>query len=837
MFWANVFLTGQDWLWPAAGISAVAFLILVFSYRNAMSDRWVSLVCLGLKLLAILALATCLLNPLWNDQRPKPGANIFLILADNSQGLQIKDRNKTESRGSELKSLLQPAPTGWQESLDEQFQVRRFLFDSRLQSVRDFGQLDFEGRYSSIGYALKTVARRFEGRPTAGVFLFTDGNATDLPDGLIEGTGLPPVYPVIIGGGEVTRDIAIGTVNSSQTAFEDAPVTLQAEVEVNGYAGQEIVAELFDLNNETPPPATDIETTNAPVRLPTGQPFETQTLQASKDQDVIQFRFQFRPRTTGVGFYQLRVAARDELIHFETPLDSPEATLANNQRTVVVDRGRGPYRILYVTGRPNWEYKFLNRALASDDQIQLVGLIRVARREPKFVFKGRQGETSNPLFRGFDKKTEETEEYDQPVLIRLNTRDALELKGGFPIAEEELYQYHAVILDDLEASFFTQDQQSLLLRYVSERGGGFLMLGGPDGFRSGNYRGTPLANLLPVYLDVPELDIAPENLRMSLTREGWLQPWVRLRTNEADERFRFEDMPGFTSLNRVDHIKPGATPVAMVIDERNRSYPALVSHRYGRGRSAALLVGDYWRWGFKDESSQRDLAKAWRQMVRWLVADVPSRTSLLLQPLVDDPNQSLQIQTRLLDESFQPIDNATVEITVEPVDPALAINRSPETPLPATAGAQQTIEPNTLPALEQPASLRLTAEASSRQAGLFETTYVPRKTGGYRIHAKATDSQGVLLGQTEAGWTANAAAAEFQSLKPNLALLETIAARTGGKVIAADALEDFVRELPSKEAPIQETWSRPLWDHPAVFLFALSCLVIEWGLRRRKGLA
>jgi hypothetical protein len=46
---------------------------------------------------------------------------------------------------------------------------------------------------------------------------------------------------------------------------------------------------------------------------------------------------------------------------------------------------------------------------------------------------------------------EEVAPYDQPVLVRLNTRDEFELRAGFPRVPEELYSYHAVIIDDLEA--------------------------------------------------------------------------------------------------------------------------------------------------------------------------------------------------------------------------------------------------------------------------------------------------------------------------------------------------------------------------------------------------
>ena len=71
----------------------------------------------------------------------------------------------------------------------------------------------------------------------------------------------------------------------------------------------------------------------------------------------------------------------------------------------------------------------------------------------------------------------------KPVLRPLNTRDQFELRGGFPKTAEELYAYEAVVLDDLEAQFFTADQMSLLQKFVSERGGGLLMLGGAESFQ------------------------------------------------------------------------------------------------------------------------------------------------------------------------------------------------------------------------------------------------------------------------------------------------------------------------------------------------------------------
>ena len=158
-----------------------------------------------------------------------------------------------------------------------------------------------------------------------------------------------------------------------------------------------------------------------------------QSKKLSKDSEVVPFHFQVKPERAGLLFYQLRVSAKGELEQFAKPETTREATLANNTSILVVNRSRGPYRVLYVAGRPNWEFKFLNRSLLEDDQIQMAGLIRIAKREPKFDFRGRAGESSNPLFRGFGNQSkEEIERYDKPVLIRLNTQDAAELKGGFP---------------------------------------------------------------------------------------------------------------------------------------------------------------------------------------------------------------------------------------------------------------------------------------------------------------------------------------------------------------------------------------------------------------------
>ena len=780
---ATVLISGRDWVVPAIGFVVAAGALLWWSYRRAAVGGRVGAICFGLKLLGIVALAACLVEPVWTGQRARPGANFFAILADNSQSMQIKDRGEKLTRGEKVREVLGTSKGGWQMQMENDFQVRRYVYDSSLQASTDWDDLNFSGRGSGLAPALRQIAERFKSQPLAGVLVLTDGTDTDGLEEFGE-NDLPPIFPVLVARDETIQDIAIQNVTVTQSAFEDAPVSIQADVSAGGHSGQNLTAQVLEK----------------------GKVVAEQTLRAPRDNQPLPFRFQVKPAQSGVLFYQLRVAGQSAMHEFELGKTTTEATLVNNSRLVQVDRGSGPYRVLYVSGRPNWEYKFLKRAVSEDDQVQLVGLIRIARREPKFEFRGRSGESSNPLFRGFDRKTDETERYDQPVLVRLDTRDESELRGGFPKTPEELFTYEAVVLDDIEAGFFTADQMTLLQKFVSERGGGVLMLGGQESFQNGKYHRTPIGDMLPVYLDVAGEAGPPRERKFSLTREGWLQAWARIRSTESDERTRLEEMPAFQVLNRIRGIKPGASVIASLSDGGGNDYPAIVVQRYGNGRTGALTIGDYWRWGLTQEDLQRDLGKGWRQMIRWLVADTPRRVEFLAQKMPGESGQIFDLRVRVRDEKFLAVDNANVIISVTEV---------------AKAGPP----------------VRLTAEASLQNPGVYTASFVSRQPGAYHANALVTNASGGWVGSAEAGWVSDLAEEEFRSLKPNRSALESLARKSRGELITLEKIEDLVDALPRKTAPVTESWTAPLWHKPAVFLFALACFIAEWGLRRWKGLA
>src|SRR5690242_15895445 len=120
MLFATLIFSSRHWLSLVIVLLAFGIGLLIWSYR-AWSAGWAGWLGAFLKALGLAALGWCLLEPLWFGQRAKPGANLFAVVADNSQGLQIKDRGQTRTRGEELRELLTSEREGWQRRLEEEF--------------------------------------------------------------------------------------------------------------------------------------------------------------------------------------------------------------------------------------------------------------------------------------------------------------------------------------------------------------------------------------------------------------------------------------------------------------------------------------------------------------------------------------------------------------------------------------------------------------------------------------------------------------------------------------------------------------------------------------------
>src|SRR5437667_6367763 len=149
-------------------------------------------------------------------------------------------------------------------------------------------------------------------------------------------------------------------------------------------------------------------------------------------------------------------------------MKAPDDLIEKNNTLDTLNQIRNDHpQILYIEGEPRWEFKFLRRAVQDDPNIHLVTLLRSS--QNKFY---RQGIDNEQM-----------------------------LSEGFPKKREDLFAYKGLIFGSIEATFFTQEQLKMVVDFVSNRGGGFLMLGGRNSFAGGKYQNSPLADILPVRMN------------------------------------------------------------------------------------------------------------------------------------------------------------------------------------------------------------------------------------------------------------------------------------------------------------------------------------------------
>ncbi|MED5285823.1 MAG: hypothetical protein VYC71_07565, partial [Planctomycetota bacterium] len=380
---------------------------------------------------------------------------------------------------------------------------------------------------------------------------------------------------------------------------------------------------------------------------------------------------------------------------------------------------------------------------------------------------------------------------------------------------EELFTYSAIILDDVDAKFFTQNQLDLIKLFVDRRGGGLLMLGGPQGFDRGGFDRSSLSDILPVY---PQTEVVSDStgFRLGLTREGWLQSWTRLRDTQDEETVARASMPDFQSINRVPRVKPGALLIGTLNTSELERLPGLATHTYGRGRAAALMIGDLFRWKLQTpadnpllkknspmpDAPPDDFGQSWRQLLRWLVADLPTRLSAESR-FVQEPIPSREILLNVQNLEYLPDDSASVELSVTYPD-----------------GTQTT----------EAAKWTLTQ-------GQYRALVPLQGEGFYEVVCTATDRNGELIEERTLGWTWEPTGDEYRELVLEKGLWETFAEANDGTLIPPTELASIEDRLRTETLPEKNVYRKPLWHQWPILLIAVTLLTVEWGWRRWIGLA
>ncbi len=448
----------------------------------------------------------------------------------------------------------------------------------------------------------------------------------------------------------------------------------------------------------------------------------------------------------------------------------PEEENKNNNaltRVLYVDNAKP--RVVYMEGEPRWDYKFLRRAVEDDKNLDLYSVVRT---------------TQNKLY----------------VQVPPDAPKG-ELKDGFPTKVEDLFAFQGIILGSVEANYFTAAQQDMIQQFVDRRGGGLLFLGGRASLADGGYDKPPFSDLLPVKLPDHKNTFHIEPASPRLTSAGRDSLITRIEDSPDANVERWKKLPYLMNFQEAGQPKPGALVLAEMTVMGGKPLPLLITEKYGRGRTAVFATGGDWRWQMLQPVQDMSHEIFWRQLLRWLVSDSPTRvvTTTTRPVLYDDGHVHLRAEVR--DTTYLPTSDAQVQAHILGPD-----------------GNSQTVD----------------LRPDSVEPGVYTADWDAAKPGSYVSEVVAQRGQqelgrGVVTFRREDG------VAENFHLEQNRDLLQKLSSETGGRYYQPDQVSRLGEEISYSDAGITVRETKDLWDMPAVFFLVLLLCCGEWLLRRKWG--
>ena len=709
--------------------------------KGRMRDR---IVLTALRMAVLALVLFCLFRPALIVRAAVPQQNVVAVLLDDSRSMQIPDW-EGQARGAFLNEQFGTPDSPLMNALSERFLVRVFRFSSTAERLESASDLSFSGSQTRLAAALDGAREELAGLPVSGMVLVSDGADTSdasLAEALL---GLKaerlPVYTVGVGSPQLPRDIQIDRVSTPRVVLKDASLLVDVVVTQTGYSGRTVTVYVEDEGRIVG---------SEELQLPAdGSPATAQVRAAASEAGPRLFKFRVAPLP-------------DEMI------------TQNNVRETLIDVRDGREKILYFEGEPRFEMKFLRRAVADDENLQVVALQRTA--DSKF--------------------------------LRLDIDDPDELLGGFPRTREELFSYRALILGSIEAGAFTGDQLQMIADFVDRRGGGLLMIGGARSFGEGGYGGTPVADALPLTIDSGTRASEPADLaRLQVlpTRAGESHASTQIAATEAASAARWRDLPQVTSVNAPLTPKPGAIVLLTGTDERGREQPVLTWHQYGRGKAVALTLQDTWQWQMHASISLEDLTHEnyWRQMLRWLVNGVPGVVEARTTAERVEPGEAVTVEAAVVDKAHVELNDASVTAHV-------------------TRPNGGTID----------VSLVWTGERD----GLYRGTFISSEAGTYEVAVDVSRGSAVV-GSDVAFVRAGPSDEEFFDPTMHEGPLRRIADESGGRFYTPDTAAGLAEDVRYAGRGVTSVEERDLWNMPIILIALMSLVCAEWGYRRTVGLS
>ena len=696
----------------------------------------------------------CLLRPVITTMQAAPQETYLGVLIDDSQSMSIADLPGGQSRQAAIGEAF--FEDGIIDELSEFFQIRTFRFDGQTQRINGMEGLSEEGTASSVDQALQYVDDQLNGLRLGGLVLVTDGadNGDSDPINTAQDFGNRRIPIFTVGVGQEDIPQDIGIVDVTAAKTVLEGSVFNVQVDVNH------------------------------------QGFEGQEVGLSiRDGEEIVASEVVTLGTEGVArrFDLELTPERPELIVYDLQIElqSGEIIEQNNSYSFLVDNTeKPPLDVLYIEGHPRNEYKFIRRAVQGDDSIRLATYLQTG--PEKYYRQGIESPT--------------------------------ELAEGFPASKEDLYAYEAIVLGDIEESFFNDDQLQMIDEFVAERGGGFLMSGMVDE----EFIDTPIADILPV--TIVEENFLPGHLRGGirrgdhptaelfyprLTNNGEFSPLLRLSGEDSLNENFWRQLPELQGVYVTGRIKPGATVLLEhpVLQYQNQLLPIVAQQRYGSGRSVSVTTASTWRWQMMMHSEDQSHETIWRQLLRWLAVSAPERITIEFDREFYNVGDEVNVTALVLNDQYEPDNDATLWMqTTDPLDQVIDV------PM----------------------------EWNIEEDGVYRANFTVEEEGVFSLLvdvASAAGDAAVDASEKRTAFVVTPSLREYTNAEMDAVLLGRIADASGGSYFNlsdVNGLPESVEFTPnaySLEVQID------LWDQPWLLALLILLLCIDWISRRMKGLS
>ncbi len=360
-----------------------------------------------------------------------------------------------------------------------------------------------------------------------------------------------------------------------------------------------------------------------------------------------------------------------------------------------------------------------------------------------------------------------------------------------------------VVLFDLPGEMLAGHSGRRLAEYV-ESGGALLVVGGPEGF-NGAYARSPIARVLPVLCSPGANTYREASFRLELSRSGTMHPILRVSDDPLADRQAWSDLPPLLACNVNKGLQGDAATLVYHPGRRagGEKMPLVAVGRAGAGKVMAVAVRTFWRlglmmWGIgrNDEVSRA----FWANSVQWLVKreDV-DRVQVEVDKPVYRSGAPVTFHARVFNELLQPQEGARVVLSVTDED-----------------GMRQTM---------------LGDEGQGRYRGQMRAG----AQGEVVFEARAR-MDGVDLGNGTGRFTVGRYSLEYEDMRMNRDLLESLSKQSGGVVVAPDRLSTVLDDLDLAPQPVAESYRIRLWGRRWPLFILVGLLVAEWTARRRWGM-